>query len=59
MLTYGDVARRMNCSIMTVRRWVKAGKIAPVVRVNSQVVRIPEASLSAFVVRFSMHDNQR
>jgi len=47
-LTYGEVALRWNCSIVTVRRAVNDGRLAPVLRINRQVIRIPISSVVAF-----------
>jgi hypothetical protein len=54
-LTYGEVALRWNCSIVTVRRAVSDGRLAPVLRINRQVIRIPISS----VLAFEANDSQR
>lgn len=49
MLTYGDIALRLNCSIKTIRRAVRDNKLKGVIRINSTVVRVPESEVEKYI----------
>ena len=58
MLTYGDIALRLNCSVKTVRRAVRDGKIKRVMRINKNVIRIPESEFEKYMKKMSINRHQ-
>jgi excisionase family DNA binding protein len=47
--TTAQAAELLSCHVRTIRNWVQAGKLAPVVLVSARDWRIPESVLAKFL----------
>lgn len=47
--TIEDVAKRLHKDYSTVHRWIKKGKITPVIKLGRRSVLIPASSLNRFL----------
>jgi excisionase family DNA binding protein len=44
-----EVAQRLSCHLYFVRAEIRDRKMAPVLRPNARVIRVPESTLSAYI----------